>query len=126
MIRIFLDTMFLMMPFQFNVDIFSELNRLFGDYEACISSITFKELDNIESKESKGSDKLIVKAVRKLIEQKNLTIIESNERLVDDFLVENAEDFDFVATQDKELKKKLKNRTKFIVLRSGKYLENVL
>ena len=126
MIRIFVDTMFLMMPFQFKVDIFSELDRLFGNYEACISSITFKELDNIESKASKGADKSAVKAVRKLIEQKNLTVIESNEKLVDDFLVENAEDFDFIATQDKELKKKLKNRTKFIVLRSGKYLENVL
>ena len=126
MIRIFVDTMFLMMPFQFKVDIFSELDRLFGNYEACISSITFKELDNIESKASKGADKSAVKAVRKLIEQKNLTVIESNENLVDDFLVENAEDFDFIATQDKELKKKRKNRTKFIVLRSGKYLENVL
>jgi rRNA-processing protein FCF1 len=126
MVRIFIDTMFLMMPFQFKVDIFSELDRLFGNYEACISNITFKELDNIENKAAKGADKLAVKAVRKLIEQKNLIIIESNERLVDDFLVKNAEDFDFVATQDKELKRKLKNRTKFIVLRSGKYLENVL
>lgn len=126
MVRIFLDTMFLMIPFQFKVDIFSELDRLFGTYEACISSLTFKELDNIESNASKGSDRLVVKTVRKLIEQKNLTIIESNEKLVDDFLVENAENFDFVATQDKELKKKLKNRTKFIVLKSGKYLENVL
>ena len=117
--QVFLDTNFLLIPFQYNVDIFTEIDRLLPSPTLLIADLTLVELDRVlRNPESSGKDKDAVRMAKQLIKRKHLKkIVVSDYNTIDDFLVDNAEEFAYVATQDKELKKKLKNQTGFIVLR---------
>ncbi len=132
--RIFLDTNFLLIPFVYKVDIFSEIKRIMDEpYKICILDMTIDELNKIIAEQS-GKDKEAAKMALQLIEKMNITIIEvkeqnlymnlnSKEPIVDDILVKLADENTIIATQDKLLKKRL---NKVIVLRSKKRLEYVL
>jgi rRNA-processing protein FCF1 len=111
--KIILDTNFLLTAIKFKIDIFSQLQ----EYDIYILDKTLKELEN------KKNEKL----AKELIEKHNIKIIKtSNDKYVDDLLLEY-KDF-IIATQDKELKEKLKKaKISTISLRQKKYLiENVL
>ncbi|MBN1377118.1 hypothetical protein JW949_02155 [Candidatus Woesearchaeota archaeon] len=123
--QIILDTNFLLIPEQFNVDIFKEIDRIINyPYGLYIVEGTEKELEKIK-KEGNQKDKRAVNIALKLIEQKNLkTHPDSDKKTedsVDDLIVEKARDY--VATQDKELKKRLKKKKiRIITLKQKKYL----
>jgi rRNA-processing protein FCF1 len=127
MIRIILDTNFLFIPFQFKVDIFSEIKRLMSEpYELCIYEGSIQELENLNAGNSKTAQS--AKAVLKLIKQKNLKRLSnsSNEKYVDNLILEGVTDKDIVCTQDQALRRLLKNKHKsmrLIVLKSKKYLD---
>jgi len=123
--HIILDTNFLLIPAQFNVDIFTEIDQLMTEpYELCIIDSTLDELKTLMTTES-GKDKRAASLAMQLLEKKKVTHLKTEKHLnTDKLIVERAKGEDYlVATQDKALKDILKeNNVKLIVLRQKKYL----
>ena len=122
--RIIIDTNFLMIPFQFRVDIFSEFNRVCNfNYELFVFEQSINELKNIIEKQPMKYRKAAQFAL-KLIKLKNIGIIESKQKDVDSLILNNLGPDTIIATQDGKLKKELiKKGTSVIILRQKKYLE---
>ncbi len=117
--KILLDTNFLLIPAQFRVDIFAEIERIMKEpYKLYILKQTIDELNKIIEKQ-RGKHREAAKLALQLIKQKGLNTIRiSSKGSVDDIIKNIAKNY-IVATQDKELKKSLK---KVITLRAKKYL----
>ena len=122
MLKIFLDTNFLLIPAQFKVDIFEEINRICDfEYQLCVFDRSIEELDKLEKQGKKL--RLEVKLTKALIKSKGLNIVRlpSSIKTVDDGLLELTASI--VATQDMALKRLLRAKdTQVIVLRQKKYL----
>ena len=111
----------MLIPAKFKVDIFSEIDRLcnFG-YKLFIVDKTIGELNNIVDKQ-KGKEKAAAKLALLLIKNKKVDIIETKEGKVDDIIL--GLNGYTVATQDKELKRRLKKKNvETITLRQKRYL----
>ena len=121
--KIILDTNFLLIPIQFKVDIFSELDRICDfNYKLYIYGNSISELKNIIGKQSQKHKKAAEFAL-KLIRLKNIEIIKSDEKDVDYLILENLDKDTIIATQDIKLKKELlKKGASVIMLRQKKYL----
>ena len=90
--KILLDTNFLLIPAEFRVDIFSELERLMDrKYKLYILDKTIAELKNIKRLQ-KGKNSQAAKTALQLIDNKKLNIINTNsmEGSVDDIISELA------------------------------------
>ena len=127
MMKILLDTNFLLIPAQFKVDIFSEIERIADfPYELCILEQTIDELNKI-IKEQKGKNREAAKLALQLVKQKGLNTIRNSQKgNVDDIILDIVDSSYVVATQDKELKRLLKKKKiKTIILRAKKYLKVV-
>ena len=129
MMKIYLDTNFLLIPIQFKVDIFGEIDRI-CDFpkEICVLSESLDELKNIVLKQkgkSREAAKIALQIIAKGVKQKSLNITAfSKEEGVDDILVELADKDTIIATQDQELKRRIKTKGgKIIILKSKKYLQ---
>ena|SRR3990167_7874247 len=122
--RIILDTNFLMIPFKFRVDIFSELNRICDfNYELYIFESSIGELRNIAENQS-GIDKKAAQFALKLVKLKNIGIIKSGETDVDELMLDSVNNDTIMATQDIQLKRQLLEKgASLIVLRQKKYLQ---
>jgi len=111
--KIILDTNFLMIPSKFNVDIFSEIDRIIT------KSYTLHFLDKSidELKKIKGN-KLALQLAEKL------KIIKTKENLdVDSTLVKLSDKNTIIATNDKGLKQRLrKKKSKIITLKQKTHL----
>lgn len=119
--RLILDANFLLLPFQFNINLFDEFDRILGEYQAYTLDRTLGEATSIE----KGKYSSLVK---KLIDKKPIEIIskknESNES-VDDLLFELGTRGYIICTNDKGLKKKLNNRDLPVIsMRNKTHLES--
>ena len=127
--EIYIDTNFLLIPAQFGVDIFDEISRICDfKYSLFVLQESIDELNKIVS-EQKGRDKAAAKLALRLIAQKakekslNITTF-SKGTGVDDILVSVAGIKTLIATQDADLKKRVKlKRGKLIILRSRTHLE---
>jgi len=120
--KIILDTNFLLIPYQFKVDIFSEIERICDfKYELRIIDKTVDELNKI-IKEQKGKHKEAARFALVLIEKRKIKKINTKEIIdVDSLLL--TQKGAIVATQDAELKRRLKkSNIKVITLRQKKYL----
>ncbi|MCX6821949.1 MAG: nucleotide-binding protein, partial [Candidatus Aenigmarchaeota archaeon] len=85
--RIILDTNFLMIPYQFNVDIFEEIKRIMEEkYELIIFDKIIEELERIA--ESKGKDASAARIALGLIKKKEVKIITTNEKTVDNAIID--------------------------------------
>lgn len=124
--KIIIDTNFLMIPWQFGVDIFSEFYRICNfNYKLYIFEQSIGELKNITQKQS-GRSKKAAQFALKLIKLKNINIIKSENKDVDSLILENLDKETIIATQDTPLKKKiLKKGASVIILRQKKYLKFV-
>jgi hypothetical protein len=124
--QIIIDTNFLLIPAQFRVDIFSEIDRLmYEPYELCILEGTIDELNKIQEKQS-GKDKKAAALALKLIASKKVKHLKTEKNLnIDKLIVEQAKNPDsIIATQDMALKRVLKrNNAHLIILRKKQYLE---
>ena len=120
--KIILDTNFLLIPAQFKIDIFSEIDRVSCfNYDLCVLDKTINELKKVVD-EQKGKDKSAAELALDLVKVKKLRILKTKGDNVDDLLVKQKEAI--IATSDKKLIKKLKNRgIKIIRLRQKKYLK---
>ncbi|MBN1545011.1 nucleotide-binding protein [Candidatus Woesearchaeota archaeon] len=124
--HIILDTNFLLIPAQFKVDIFSEIQKIMEvPYELCIVDRTLEELDKLKDSAS-GRDKQAARLALQLLKAKEVRSLKTEKNLnTDKLIVELAKPADFiVATQDMALKDVLKRKSvQLIVLRQKKYLK---
>ncbi|MFB6209385.1 MAG: PIN domain-containing protein [Candidatus Nanohaloarchaea archaeon] len=115
--KILLDTNFLVAPFQFSFDLFEELERLYPYHDLYTLDEAVQEARSIES--GKYSE-----LVKQLVEKKDIEVMETEEEgEVDNLLVEISDDY-VIATNDKELKKRILERSRpVIIVRQGTHLE---
>jgi len=104
--KIVLDTNFLLIPGQFKIDIFSEIDRICNfKYQLCVVDKTLDELESIVKKQ-KGKDKAAAKLALQLLKRKDLKILPTQAGIgVDESLI--GLKGCIIATQDAELKRKL-------------------
>ncbi len=125
--RIILDTNFLLIPAQFGLDIFTELDKTLDySYSLFIMDKSLEELKEA-SKQQKGALKEAVKVTLSLIksmkDNNKLNIIPAKTSYIDREILETADKETLVATQDLELRKKLHEKgIKTIVMRQRKHL----
>ena len=123
--KILLDTNFLMICFQFKVDIFTQIDKISAfNYRLFVLDKSIDELKKIVE-EQKGKHKDAAKIALKLIAIKNIGIIKtkSNEKTDDIILDIASKEYFIVATQDKDLKRRLINQSvSIIVLKQKKTL----
>lgn len=121
--RIILDTNFLMAIAQFKIDIFSEIERIADfRYNIYILDKTIDELKNI-IKTQKGKNKRAASLALQLIKVKKVKKLKTKQGKTDDLIVDIADKDTLVATQDKNLRKRLKPRkTGIIGIRQKKFL----
>jgi rRNA-processing protein FCF1 len=124
MLKIVLDTNFLVHAVTFGVDVFSELERILDvKYTVCILDRSLDELEKLIN-EAKFSEKKASKVALGLIKSKNINIIPTrSNKPVDDLLVSLDPKTHAVATQDRELKSRLKKqKIKVFTIRQKKYI----
>ncbi len=122
---IVIDTNFLLIPWQFKVDIFTEIERVCRfPYELKIVEGTIGELQNLLEK-GDSKEKKAAKFALSLVKQYKLGVIEADEGDVDSTIA-NLPKGTIVATQDGGLKRRLKEKgLAVIVLRQQKYLQYI-
>ena len=130
--KIYIDTNFLLIPEQFGIDIFTEIDKICDfSYELYVLEGTIKELERIaERKKVSGKDKMAAKLglmlIKKLEKTKHLKIArEPHSKNVDDLLfsLAKASDDMIIATADAELKRQLKTvNCKLITLHKKSHL----
>ena len=121
--KILLDTNFLMICKQFKVDIFTQIDKISAfNYGLFVLDKSVAELKKIVD-EQKGKDRDAAKIALKLIAIKNIRVIKTKgSKKTDDVILEMASGNDFiVATQDKELKARLRQKNvALMILRQKK------
>lgn len=119
--KILLDTNFLMIPFQHNVDIFSELDRILAfDYSLYTLDRCVEELEKLSAGKSKLASS--AKMALSLIEKKSINIIKTEQRKHTDHLIAEQEGY-IIATRDMDLIRDLRKKPfKVITLRQKSHL----
>ncbi|MFX1453635.1 MAG: PIN domain-containing protein [Promethearchaeota archaeon] len=123
---IIIDTNFFFVPFDFKIDIFEEINRIIlRNYKLIAFPAIIEELKKLEAKKNSIKWKNKIQLALKLAE--NCEIYEESplpNETIDNFILRIAKEKNwYVATNDKTLKKKLKNQgVPIIYLRQKKYL----
>ena len=107
--EVVIDTNFFMVPFQFNVDIITELENTLPSYKLTTPSFVINELKGLK-KNNKGKIRLNANLALKLansskIEIKDISLLENE--TVDDALLRVSE---VLATNDIELKNRAKDK----------------
>ena len=118
--KIILDTNFILIPFMFNIDIFEQIKQLPFNSEIYYLDLSIKELENIKEKEKKYT-----KPALELLKTKQVKLLKTEKhKKVDDLLVELGQNDYIIATQDKDLKRRLKfKKIPLVYLRQKKYLK---
>jgi rRNA-processing protein FCF1 len=120
--EVVVDTNFFMVPFQFNVDIITELENLLPSYKITTPSFVINELKGLK-RNNKGKVRLNANLALKLansskVEIKDISLLENE--TVDDALLRVSE---VLATNDIELKNRAKDKGITVVyLRQKKYI----
>jgi rRNA-processing protein FCF1 len=120
--EVVIDTNFFMVPFQFNVDIITELENLLPSYKLTSPSFVINELKGLK-RNNKGKTRLNANLALKLansskIEIKDISLLENE--TVDDALLRVSE---VLATNDIELKNRAKDKGITVAyLRQKKYI----
>lgn len=117
-----MDSNALMMLFEFSINLDEELSRLLGIYKIIIPSVVMEELKELSEK-GKGHKRKISKPALRLAKRYFIYNFDTDKNS-DDALLELAEKLSaFIITNDKELRRRLKNKSlKTIYLRNKSYL----
>ncbi|MEA3378498.1 MAG: hypothetical protein U9Q69_02550 [Nanoarchaeota archaeon] len=121
---IVLDTNFLVTSYKQKIDIFTNLKNLLEfKYQIYIIDATLFELEKLIN-EGTIIEKTAVKIGLKLLKRKNIKILKTaRNRSVDDLLLALDPRQYIIATQDKELKRKLKKKKfKILTIRQKKHI----
>ncbi|MBW3020276.1 DNA-binding protein [Candidatus Woesearchaeota archaeon] len=122
--KVILDTNFLLIPIQFGVDIFSEIDDLvLEDHKLLVLDKSIDELKGIIETQ-KGTSRQAAKLALQLLECKG-SILETNSKdYADDVIVNLANDETIVCTQDRELRKRVKEKkARIIGMKQQNYLD---
>ena len=123
--KVVLDTNFLLVLGQFKLDIFTEIENLMSEpFMFCVVDKSIRELNKL-AVIGKEKDRFAAKLALVLIRQKNLKTLHSfgSKKSVDDIIVKKADSNTFIATQDKALRGRLREKgAKIIGMRQKKYL----
>ena len=120
--EVVIDTNFFMVPFQFNVDVITELENTLPSYKLTTPSFVINELKGLK-RNNKGKTRLNENLALKLansskVEIKDISLLENE--TVDDALLRVSE---VLATNDIDLKNRAKNKGITVVyLRQKKYI----
>ena len=120
--EVVIDTNFFMVPFQFNVDIITELENKLPSYKLTTPSFVINELKGLK-RNTKGKVRLNANLALKLansskVEIKDISLLENE--TVDDALLRVSE---VLATNDGELKNRAKDKGIAVVyLRQKRYI----
>lgn len=119
---ILLDTNFCLIPVQYNIDIFAEINRII-DGKFCLITLS-SVIDELDGLSGNSRDGVAAKVALKLIEDRKILVIDSK-GYADDAIVSHCLGTDtIVATNDRGLKMRLKEQgIKFIFMRSKSHLQ---
>ncbi|MCX6706867.1 MAG: nucleotide-binding protein [Candidatus Woesearchaeota archaeon] len=126
--KIILDTNFLLIPAQFGLDIFTELQKTCSfSYNLYIIDKSLSELDNI-IRQQRGAPKKAAQMTQKLlknfINNNKINIIPAKTGYIDREILDISDKDTLVATQDAGLRKKLREKgVKTIIMRQRKYLQ---
>ncbi|MEM2908960.1 MAG: hypothetical protein QW590_02730 [Candidatus Bilamarchaeaceae archaeon] len=122
--HVVIDTNFFLIPYQFKIDIFSELEGLVEIHHIyVITSKTIKELEKLAQNQGKtgAAARLALKIIQ--VNKERLEIVQSNspvDRWIEKYAYEKGA---IVCTNDKQLKSKLReNGIKVISLKGKKQL----
>lgn len=119
-----MDANFILIPFQFNVDIFAEFERILGGkYEIEIPKKVIEELEYL-SKGAEGRDKMNARSALKMI--KGFEIVEGGKGNTDEVILSLARSRPntIICTNDKVLKREArKKQIPVIYLRQKRRLE---
>jgi uncharacterized protein len=124
--KVIIDTNMFFVPGELGIDIFSELKKLINEpSKFCAMSGTEVELKAIIEKSRAKKEGFNAKLGFIMLKQKDIKLIDHKEAHVDDAIVELAKNTKcYVCTQDKDLKKRLKDtKAIVIVLKQKKYLD---
>lgn len=116
--KVVLDTNFLLVPYQFGLDVFVEIEHVLEvSHELIVPSGVIGELEKLGK--GKGKEGAAARFALKLLEKNKCTVVPS-EGNVDDWIFNYAvKEGALVATNDRPLRNRLKNeRVKVISLRS--------
>lgn len=115
--KILLDTNFMVAPFQLSVDIFEEIERIYPFAQVYTIHDAVQEAKSIE-------EGRYGKLVEKLLDVEDVDILETDgDGEVDDLLVDISDDF-IVATNDRELKQRILDRGRpVMIIRSESHVE---
>jgi rRNA-processing protein FCF1 len=118
--KILLDTNFLLIPAQFNIDIFAEIHRIIdGKYTIYVLDRSIDELKKLSTSPKQSlKNRRAAKLGLQLIKAKKVKILKQKGGSVDDILAK-IKGYT-IATQDTALKRRIKNKK--IVLRAKKKL----
>lgn len=136
---ILFDSNFFLLPEQFKIDIFEKSKELLSNNEPifCIFDETKSELNNLTKNNSKHSlaAKIGLQLIKKLEKENNIKVIDSfnDTTYVDKLLInyknyiklENSNNF-YIATQDKDLKLKLKEKNVRLIVLAQKNILRIL
>lgn len=113
---IILDTDFLVNSIKYKVDVVSQIKENFPDDKIGIIDKTLDELKKVNNPDAK--------AAIHLVKLKEMEIIKTKkDKIVDDLILEKVKENDIVGTQDRNLKRRLKeNNIKSITIRQKKYI----
>ena len=120
--EVVIDTNFFMVPFQFNVDVIDELEKVLPSYKLTTTQFVVNELKGLK-KNNKGKTRMNASLALKIatsdkIEIKNIPLLK--DEAVDDALLRISK---VLATNDIELKKRAKNKGITVAyLRQKKYI----
>lgn len=111
--KILLDTNFVVAPFQMSVSVFDQLEKLYPEADIYTLEDVIQEAKSIES--GRYGD-----LVEKLVEIQDIEVLETEgEGEVDDLLVDLCDEF-LIATNDKELKNRIKGERRPVMIVRGK------
>ncbi len=119
--KILLDTNFLLLPSQFNIDIFAEINRIMLErYQLYVLDKTIAELKKIiADKKQKLKNRRAAKLGLQLLKAKKVKILKTKTQESVDDLLAKIKGYT-IATQDIALKRRIKGKK--IILRAKKKL----
>lgn len=119
-----MDSSMLLAIEEFKTDVFDEIKKMFGEKKVsfCITESVEKELNELEKKNKRR--KRQVSIAKELLEKNDVKVIKTNALKADDSLLEIAGIGVIVASNDKELRKRIKAfGRKNIYLRKKKFIE---
>jgi len=116
---ILIDTNLLIECAQHKIDIQKELDRILDySYEIAILDRTLEELEKIASQKTKEGQ--AAKLARTILMTKKITIIPTSGGHTDKRLIEKADENHIIATMDREIKQKLKQKKQPVIIIRGK------